>query len=173
MRTSQRLWIPLLAVTTLVACEPVHLPPAGYEKTCYGGNYRKTYLNSRTFVTLLVHAPESEWPKLAELIAGFGRARNVQVFDTSRIQDNLHFFGVSLCDVDGLFVYASKQNWRSNQPYDPNPESVNIMVSAYANHERWRPLAVELASHLDQHWTGDVAVSWQPEPAPSQSSAAR
>lgn len=163
----------MAASALLAGCEPVHTPPAGYEKNCYGGNYERTYLQSRTFVTFLVHAPESDWPRLAELLIRFGQARNVQVFDTSLLQQNLNFFGVSLCDADGLFVYASKQNWRTNKPYDPHPEAVNILVSAYANHDRWRPLAVDLAGHLEQHWTGDVAVSWQPEPPPSQPTAAK
>src|SRR5262245_33535105 len=127
MRTSGRFCLPILAATVLIAsCEPVHPPPVGYEKSCYGGNYKKTYLNSHTFVTFLVQAPEQEWPKLAELLGSFGRARKVQVFDTSLIQDNVHLFGVSLCDAEGLFVYASKQNWLSNKPYDPHPESVSI-----------------------------------------------
>jgi hypothetical protein len=161
------------AIVLLGACEPVQPPPAGYEKNCYGGNYQRTYLKSRTFVTFLVHAPESEWPQLAKLLVDFGRARNLQVFDTSIMQENLHFFGVSLCDADGLFVYAAKQNWRINKPYDPWPDKVNMLISAYANHERWQPLAEELTSHLQQNWKGEVAVSWQPEPATTPTSAAK
>jgi hypothetical protein len=173
MRASRHSWIPVVAASALLSgCEPVHPPPAGYEKNCYGGNYKKTYVKSRTFVTFLVHAPESEWPKLGQLLDGFGRAHRVQVFDTSLIQDNVHLFSISLCDADGLFVYASKQNWQNSKTYDPNPQAVSIRVSAYANHERWRPLAVDLAGHLEKHWEGEVAVSWQPEPGLTPQSAA-
>jgi len=174
MRTSRHSWIPFVAAGALLSgCGPVHTPPAGYEKNCYGGNYQKTYVNSRTFVTFLVDAPEPEWPKLAELLVSYGRKQQVQVFDTSLISDNVHYFGVSLCDAGGLFVYASKQNWQINKPYDPRPDKVSILVSAYANHERWRPLAVDFAGHLERHWEGEVAVSWQPESAPAPKSAAR
>jgi hypothetical protein len=174
MITSRRCLIAIpAAIVLLGACEPVTPPPPGYEKNCYGGNYNKTYVNSRTFVTFLVHAPESDWPALAELLTGFGRAQQVQVFDTSLIQPNVHIFGISLCHAEGLFIYASKQNWLENKPYDPRPDMVNIMASAYANHDRWRTLAVALAEQLEQGWSGEVAVSWQPESAAAQQSGAK
>jgi hypothetical protein len=174
MSLRRRPWIPLLAASVLLgACGPVHSPPAGYEATCYGGNYRKTYVNSVTFVTFIVQAPERDWARLSELLASYGRAQGVTVFDTSLIRDNVHYFGVSLCDAEGLFLYASKQNWVTSDTYDPRPGSVEILVSAYANHDRWRSFAESFAKHLEDSWSGAVAVSWQPAPAAAPPSTAR
>ena len=174
MRWRRRPWIPVLAATALLtACEPVHSPPPGYEKTCYGGNYRKTYTNSITFVTFLVQAPEKDWAALSSFLTRYGQAKSVEVFDTSLILDNVHYFGVSLCHDEGLFLYAAKQNWVKSGNYDPHPDSVEIMVSAYENHDRWRGFAESFAKHLDENWGGEVAVSWQPAPAAPPASAAK
>jgi len=173
MRWHRRSWIPILAASALGACEPVHPPPAGYEQTCYGGNYRKTYVDSVTFVTFLVQAPERDWGELSALLTRYGRAQEVEVFDTSLVRDNVHYFGVSLCHDEGLFLYASKQNWVKSDSYDPHPDSVNIIVSGYANHDRWRSFAESFAKYLGENWRGSVAVSWQPAPAAPPPSAAK
>jgi hypothetical protein len=173
MRTRPCIWIPALAaILAFAGCKPSEPPQSDYESACYGGDYHKSQLDSFTFVTVDVRAPERDWPRLRDLLMDYGIAKNLYVFNTSLNQESVHVFDIALCDPGGLYVHASKQNWTNATAYDPNPGSVNIIVSAYALHERWRPFAREITAQLEQSWPDKVSVSWRPGRPPASPSTA-
>ena len=141
----------------ILACGSGRTPPPGFEKECYGGDFKEHMEGNTPVVTVRVKAAEEQWPALAEHLRAFAASENLVFFDTTLYLKDVHALGLSVCSSTGVDISVNEQHWKQGpfkDEFDPN--HVYLRFYKYKNF-RGEPLAESLVKNL-KAWDPDATV---------------
>jgi hypothetical protein len=141
----------------VLGCEPAHPPPPGFEKECYGGNFKEHMDGNVPIVSVRIKATESDWPALATHMRAFARSESLVFFDTTLYLEHVHTLGLHVCSSDGVHIGVNEQHWKQGPfkgEFDPN--HVYVRLYSYKNYPT-EPLTESLVNQL-KVWDANAAV---------------
>jgi hypothetical protein len=151
------------AISVMSGCEqPFDKTPPGFAEACYGGRdgAAKNWVCSDDRLVLSVEGKESDWPNLAKIVADFGRARGLEVFDTSsNVPNYVRTLEVNVCSSRGLFLLMDKRIYSGQSTIDER-NKITTHLRTYDKRFDWKPLAEQFVATFRQNWSGAVQLEW-------------
>jgi hypothetical protein len=150
----------VIAIVVAVGCErPFDRTPAGYAEACYGGraDAARNWVCSEDRLVVTLEATQAEWRLLAKIVSDYGRARGLDVFDTSARLQNLRSVEVSVCSSQGLFLLLDKRIY-TDPTMNRDGDRVAAHLRTYRDGFEWQPLAESFEAEIRRNWRGRVQV---------------
>lgn len=146
-------------------CEaPFDRTPAGYAEACYGGRQAaaRNWVCSEDRLVVTVEGTEADWPLLAKIVSDYGKARGLEVFDTSARLPHVRSVELSACSSQGLFLLLDKRIY-TDPTFNHDGKRIVTTLRTYRDDFAWRPLADAFAAEMHQSWHGPMQIEW-PKP---------